>query len=165
MRKVLMIMMMAIVVVIAGAQEKESKGMWIGGGFGLNGGDYDGWNLSPQWGMMFNENMGLGANLILTDDDWMVEPYFRYYMGITDNFKFFADGAVAFGGNDDYSMFQIQVRPGVQYWFTPKWSLAAATPLLSFYSRNYDSDALEDISTSFLGLDATNLSFSLYFHF
>ncbi|TRX71317.1 outer membrane beta-barrel protein [Carboxylicivirga sp. M1479] len=165
MRKVLLLLMVAVLSIGAVGQEKESKGMWVGGGIGFHGGDNDGWNLSPQWGMMFNENMGVGANLVFSDDDWMVEPYFRYYLGVTDNFKFFGDGALAFGGNDDSSQFRIQVRPGVQYWFTPKWSLAAATPVLSFHSVNYDDDNREDISTSFFGLDATDLSFSLYFHF
>ncbi|WP_282035601.1 outer membrane beta-barrel protein [Saccharicrinis aurantiacus] len=163
MKKTLVITVMCMLFIGAMAQ-KENKGMWVGGGIGFNGGDNDGWNLSPQWGMLFNENMGLGANLILSDDDWLIEPYFRYYLGVTEQFKFFGDGALAFGGADNYSQFRIQIRPGLQYWFTPKWSFAASTNLFSFDTINY-SDNRDDISTSFFGLDATNLTMSVYFHF
>ncbi|WP_430818017.1 hypothetical protein [Carboxylicivirga marina] len=157
-------MVMVMTVMVAGAQEKESKGMWIGGGFGFEGGDYDGWNLSPQWGMMLNEKMGVGGNLIISDDDWMIEPYFRYYLGVTDNFKFFGDGALAFGGGDNYSAFRIQVRPGMQYWFNSKWSMAAATELFTYHNIDDDNDAFDETRT-FLGVDATNLTLSVYFHF
>lgn len=163
MRKVLLLMMVAVLSMGAIGQEKESKGMWVGGGFGFEGGDNSSWNLSPQWGMMLNENMGVGVNLTFSDDPWSVEPYFRYYLGVTDNFKFFGDGAIAFGGGDNYSLFSIEMRPGVQYWFHPKWSLAAATPLFSFESVDHDQTGQS--SATFFGLDGTDLSFSLYFHF
>ena len=163
MKKTVVTVLMCMLFIGAMAQ-KESKGMWVGGGFGFDGGDNDGWNFSPQWGMLFNENMGVGANLVISDNDWLIEPYFRYYLGITDEFKFFGDGALAFGGADTYSQFRIQIRPGLQYWFTPKWSFAAATNLFSYDSINYNDNRADD-STSFFGLDATNLTMSIYYHF
>ncbi|MBP5643588.1 MAG: outer membrane beta-barrel protein [Bacteroidales bacterium] len=68
--------------------------------------------FNPEVGFMFNDNMGVGINLLFglsqskqKDDDYTATfkttnigfaPYFRYVFAEVDNFKFYADARVSY---------------------------------------------------------------------
>ncbi len=173
MKKLLFIALTLMIFVEIQAQEKSSSPtMWIGGEVtygSLSDLDY---TVGPSWGMMLNENMGIGVTAIYSGGDnasaWSVEPYFRYYIPVVDKFSFYGDGFIGFGGGDndiededkgDYSSTNLGVKAGLQYWFTPKWSLAASTSILE-YSQKDDKDGEFGIGASF-----NTVNFSFFFHF
>ncbi len=180
MKKVFLVMIVVLIAIGINAQEKASKGMWLGGTVGFTSGDYDGTDVSsykigPAWGMMLNKQWGAGVNLLIKGQDnsgesvntWSVEPYIRYYKGITGNFKFFGDGVVAFGGGDNHSMFGVGVRPGMQYWFTSNWSMASSLGMLGYKSETHNKGEVNERDYSNFGLDfdMSAVNFSLFYHF
>lgn len=178
MKKLILMFALILSVVVMAQEEKESKGMWIGGtvGFTSNGGDADSssWTLGPQWGMMIGESTGIGVNAFVMGDknggnsttSWEIAPYYRKYFGNGD-FKLFADGFVAFGGGEDMSSFGVGIAPGVQYWFNSKWSMAAGAGALEYSSTTTNKDLVneETINTFDLGINFASVSFSLFYHF
>ncbi len=171
----------------ANAQDEK---MWIGGALGFGSVDVKGasdkattFNFSPQWGMMLNDNWGVGVDLSFENykkgeaksSNWMVMPYARYYVGITENFKFFGDGLVGFGAGEteegtDFDQLKLGVRPGFQYWFSSKFSMATTFGFLGYEKVEEEVSvmgATGTAETSKFGLDFTpaSVSFGLYFHF
>jgi len=180
MKKVVVVMIVAVFALSTKAQEKVSKGMWLGGTFGFTSGDTDGTDVSsykigPEWGMMLNDDFGAGVNVLIYGEDygdgtqnkWQITPYVRYYKGISDNFKFFADGGFAVGGGDEFSMFQIGVRPGIQYWFNSDWSMAAKLGFLGYtkVTNQKDTPSEYEYDKFILDMDMSTFDFSLYYHF
>ena len=152
----------------------HGHGMWIGGsaGFGsLASGGYD-YTIAPSWGMMINDNMGFGVTVEYSggnDQSYLgLIPYFRYYIPVTDNFKFYGDGFVGYSSWDndttvdggDGDNLNLGVKAGLQYWFTPKWSIAASTNILQ-----YDTDNGKGEGEFGVGVDFSAVNFSLFFHF
>ena len=155
-----------------GSYVTNGKGMWIGGavGFGSKA-DHDGdYTFAPSWGMMFKDNMGFGASLNFTGGNNIsyvaFSPYFRYYKPVTQNFSFYGDGYIRIGSydydtSDDFdgaSTFDFGARLGLQYWFSPRWSVAASTNVLQYNSVEGDGEFG-------LGLDFRSVNFALLFHF
>lgn len=150
--------------------EKSRPAMWLGGEvtFGSMS-DYD-FTFGPSFGLMFAERMGAGATLLFSSGnnayEWGLEPYFRYYLPVVEQFSFFGDGFIGFGGGDydtdtdggDYNYFNFGVRAGLQYWFVPSWSVAASTNILEYSSTNNDGEFGA-------GLSFNAIQFSLFFHF
>lgn len=157
-------------------QETESStrgdrpAMWVGGEvtFGSMS-DLD-FTFGPSFGLLFAEKMGAGAALIFSSGnsayEWGLEPYFRYYLPVADQFSFYGDAFVGFGGGDnntdadggDYNYFDFGVRAGLQYWFVPGWSIAASTNILEYTSINNDGEFGAGVSFN-------SIQFSLFFHF
>ncbi len=176
MKKVCLVLMAVIFSAsFLNAQEENEgggMGMWLGGTVGFVGDNY---TIGPSWGMMIGEVMGVGLNTMFSGggntDSWELEPYFRYYHGITDNFKFFGDAAISFGGTTTEtggtevksSSFGINVRPGIQYWITPRWSLASTIGEIGYnQTKVEDQDADGDFG---LTIDFASINFSFFWHF
>ena len=155
-------------------QTNENKGdsptMWVGGEvtFGSMS-DLD-FTFGPSFGIMVAKNMAVGGTLLFSSGnsayEWGVEPYFRYYLPVADQFSFYGDGYFGFGGGDndtdfdggDYNYFDFGVRVGLQYWFVPSWSVAASTNILNYTSTNNDGEFGAGVSFN-------TVSFALFFHF
>ena len=183
MKKLLFIAMTFIFIANVQAQDSDNapkthdhghgNGMWIGGGvgFGSLAGQYD-YTIAPSWGMMLNDNMGVGIAVEYSGGNDMsnlaLEPYFRYYIPVTDNFKFYGDAFVGYSNNDpntnvdddNIDDVNLGVKAGLQYWFTPKWSVAASTKVLKF-----DTDDGNGDSEFGAGVNFNEVNLSLFFHF
>jgi len=180
MKKVFLLLIVAVMAISLTAQEEVGKGMWLGGTFGFSLGDNGGddissYTIGPEWGMMLNDDFGAGVNLIFASEDfggskqdvWQVTPFVRYYKGVGDRFKFFADGGFTVGGGDTSSLFQIGVRPGMQYWFNSDWSMAAKLGFLGYTKATLQKDTPNeyDYKNFELDMDMSEINFSLYYHF
>lgn len=185
MKKILLTLLCVVCLTSAATLKAQDNKMWVGGAIGFTSTDFggddnlSGWKFAPQWGMMLSDKWGAGVELSLSgwsvgDADanaWKVVPYARYYMDITDNFKFFGDALVGFGGNsDDGTSLIAGVRPGFQYWFSPKFSMATTFGFLGYdqeeVQETVDGVVQTSETSSFgLTLDATAVNFGLYFHF
>ncbi len=185
MKKIVLSLLCVVCLSSMATLKAQDNKMWVGGAISFGSTD-DGapdrlmeWEFSPQWGMMFNENLGAGVELSIggwkrgdaDDIRWMVMPYARYYMAVTDNFKFFGDALIGFGGNTaatSETAFRVGVRPGFQYWFAPKWSMAATFGFLGYdkYEMKNPAGDVEGSENGFgLDLDMSDINFGLYFHF
>lgn len=155
-------------------KQKGSHGMWIGGsaGFGsLASSGYD-YTIAPSWGMTFNENMGFGITVEYSGGNdktkLALEPYFRYYIPVVENFKFYGDAFLGYSSWDNDTTddkgssndVNIGVKAGLQYWFTPKWSVAASTNVLQYNTDNGNGEG--ELG---LGLNFNTVNLSLFFHF
>jgi hypothetical protein len=105
----------------------------------------------------------------------------RYYAYHVEDFAFFGQLDVAFGfgkvTNEDFvanttsedklSSFGVGISPGIQYWFSPAWSLTAQVGLLGFGSQTTtDANDNEDKTTVIeASLFPGNANFALNFHF
>jgi hypothetical protein len=144
--------------------------MWLGGEitFGaLSGRDV---TLGPSFGLMITDQIGAGATLLYStgnnSNEWGLELYGRYYLPIAEQFYFFGDAFLLFGGgdpnttvdNNEYNRFDLGARIGLQYWFTPQWSMAASNNLLLYESRDGNGEFGA-------GVNFSTLNFSFFFHF
>jgi len=150
--------------------DKDNYNMWLGGEvtFGAMS-DLD-FTFGPNFGIMVAKNMAVGGTLLFSSGnsayEWGLEPYFRYYLPVADQFSFFGDAFFGFGGGDtntdldggDYNMLDFGVRAGLQFWFSPRWSVAASTDILNYTSYNNEGEFGAGVSFN-------TVSFSLFFHF
>lgn len=179
---------------------QDASKMFLGGKFGFDnnsvkdGSSTNSFNIGPDFGYMLNSNMAVGLSFTFGNsntkdgdgDDqrksnsWNAQPYFRYYMGTNEKFKFFGDLAVSFGGGTTttynvlgdpnetkQNTFGINVRPGIQYWFTPRWSMLSTIGRLGYNSTTDDVGGGNETTTNNFGLnvDFTTLNFGMFFHF
>jgi len=150
--------------------KEDEPGMWVGGEvtFGSMS-DLD-FTFGPSFGIMVAKNMAVGGTLLFSSGnsayEWGLEPYFRYYLPVADQFSFFGDAFFGFGGGDndtdfdggDYTYLDFGVRAGLQYWFVPRWSMAASTKILTYSSVNNDGEFGAGVSFN-------TINFALFFHF
>lgn len=151
-------------------QNSATPGKWIGGGitFGnLSGRDF---TIAPEFGMLFKDNMGIGGRIYLSSGDnssaWNVQPYFRYYIPITDKVSFYGDAFIGIGGGDrstgidggEYSTLDFGVRAGIQYWFAQRWSITASNNVLVYNS----TDGSGDFG---MGIDFNSFNLAFFYHF
>ena len=179
MKKIITFTLGLLLVTAAFAQDEQEKSssnsgdspsMWLGGEvtFGnMSGRDF---TIGPHFGIMINDNMGIGGTLIFSSGNnsnaWSIEPYFRYYIPVVDKFSFYGDAFVGIGGGDnntsadggEYNILDFGARVGLQYWFTPKWSIASSTNVLVYNSTDGNGDFGA-------GLSFNSLKFSFFFHF
>lgn len=143
-------------------------------GAGLNLG------LSQTKNTFYNPLDGSEANE-QTINETSIGLFGRYYAYHVDDFAFFGQLDVAFGfgkvKNEDFvanttsedklSSFAVGISPGIQYWFSPAWSLTAQVGLLGFGSQT-TTDANDNESKTTV-IDASlfpgNANFGLNFHF
>jgi hypothetical protein len=144
--------------------------MWLGGevSFGAMS-DYD-FTFGPNFGILVANNMAVGGTLLFSSGnsayEWGVEPYYRYYLPVSDQFSFYGDAYVGFGGGDtntdldvgDYNWFDFGVRAGLQFWFSPRWSMAASTDIINYTSYNSEGEFGA-------GVNFNTVRFALFVHF
>lgn len=148
----------------------DSPSMWLGGEvtFGAMS-NYD-FTVGPSFGLMLDERIGAGISLLFSSgnnaNQWGIEPFVRYYIPVVDQFSFYGDVFLGIGGGDtatdvdggDFNTLDFGARVGLQYWFTPKWSLAASTNVLAYESRNSNGEFGA-------GLNFNAVNFAFFFHF
>jgi hypothetical protein len=151
-------------------KDTSSPNMWLGGEVTFGSMSNLDFTLGPNFGLMINESMGVGGSLYFSSGDnaygWGFEPYFRYYIPIVDQFAFYGDAFIGIGGGDnstetdggDYSILDFGARAGLQYWITPRWSVAASTNVLTYTSTNNEGEFG-------MGVNFNSVLFSLFFHF
>jgi hypothetical protein len=179
MKKLLAIVLVFLFALGAIAQEdaqntdnsnKDDYNMWLGGEvtFGAMS-DLD-FTFGPHFGIMVAKNMAVGGTLLFSSGnsayEWGLEPYFRYYLPVSDRFSFYGDAYFGFGGGDtntdidtgDYNWLDFGVRAGLQFWFNSRWSMAASTDILNYSSYNNEGEFGA-------GVNFNTVSFALFFHF
>jgi hypothetical protein len=155
-------------------QTNENKGdsptMWLGGELTFGSMSNLDFTFGPSFGILIGNNMGVGGALLFSSGnsayEWGLEPYFRYYLPVADQFAFYGDAFFGIGGGDndtdfdggDYNWLDFGVRAGLQYWFVPRWSVAASTNILTYTSTNNDGEFGAGVSFN-------TVNFALFFHF
>jgi hypothetical protein len=152
------------------ASNGKKPAMWLGGEVTFGSMSSRDFTFGPDFGLMIGKNIGVGSMLMFSSGNssfaWGVEPYFRYYLPVADQFKFYGDAFIGVGGGDnntdidggDFNTLDFGARAGLQYWFTPKWSVAASTNILSYTSTNNNGEFGA-------GINFNSVWFSLFFHF
>lgn len=156
--------------VIESDSKEKDHTMWLGGEVTFGSMSNLDFTLGPSFGIMVAKNMGVGGTLLFSSGnsayEWGLEPYFRYYLPVADQFSFFGDAFFGVGGGDndtdfdggDYNWLDFGVRAGLQYWFVPKWSVAASSNILTYTSTNNDGEFGAGVSFN-------TINFALFFHF
>jgi hypothetical protein len=152
-------------------EEQDSPRMWIGGQVTFGSFSSRDLTIGPSFGLMFGERIGAGATPTFSTGNnsymWGFDPYFRYYIPVVDQFSFYGDAYVGIGGGDsstnidnvgEYFSFSVGARLGLQYWFTPHWSVAASTRVFDFTT----TDGNGELGA---GINFNSVNFSLFFHF
>ena len=178
MKKILAFTIGILLVTIVVAQDEpennssdgDSPKMWLGGEVTFGDMSNRDFTIGPSFGIMLNTNMGVGGTLIFSSGNnssaWKIEPYFRYYIPVVDKFAFYGDAFVGIGGGDndtsadggEFNTLDFGARIGLQYWFTPKWSLAASNNVLVYNSTDGNGEFGA-------GLSFNTVNFSFFFHF
>ncbi len=179
MKKLLVItfcLLLMTTVIAQDEQETKSSGsgdsptMWLGGEVTFGAMSNRDFTFGPSFGIMLNDKMGVGGTLTYSSGNnsnaWGIEPYFRYYIPVVDKFAFYGDAFVGIGGGDndtsddggEFNSLDFGARVGLQYWFTPKWSLAASNNVLVYNSTDGNGDFGA-------GLSFNTVNFSFFFHF
>ncbi|TFH19805.1 MAG: hypothetical protein E4H10_17385 [Bacteroidia bacterium] len=148
----------------------DSRTMWLGGQVAFGSMSNLDLTIGPNFGIMVGERIGVGGALIFSSGnnafEWGIEPYFRYYIPIVDRFSFYGDAFVGVGGGDnntnidggDYFNYSLGARLGLQYWFSPSWSVAASNNVFSYESIDGDGELG-------VGLIFSSVNLSLFWHF
>lgn len=157
----------------------------------INIGPQVGYMLNDQLGvgltldMSFNNTTNStvpGGEVKISSNQMTFSPFARYYFPITDNFAFFGhaqinismgstkteDEVLGTTSEGSISGFGIGILPGVQYWFTPAWSMNATLGGLTYGSlttKDDLNDTENDSSTFGLSGDFWNMGLGLYYHF
>ena len=178
MKKIFLTLMVMVASVAANAQ------IWVGGSLGFwNNGDAEGaetkttFNLAPEVGYDLSEDwsiaLGFGYELQKPEDGenttvLQVNPYARYNVLKAGAFKLFLDGGVTIGNieyaDEDYSAWNVGIKPGVAYSLNEQFSLVAHLGFLGY--RDSDDEISQYVKTKGFGFEfANNLSFGLYYAF
>ena len=172
--------------------------MYVGGSLGYSTRSYDGstldtqFSLIPEFGVQFNENMGVGvelgyssdkdestANLTTTTSTFKFSPYFRYTAIKMGNLSFFGDGKFSYstsktenktnnGNTTDQTVngWGLYVQPGMAYSLNDKFSLVAKFGNIIGYSSSKPDVSGAKSTNRFQLLNLTNnISFGFYYNF
>lgn len=179
MKKIFMTIAAAFVAVSMNAQ------VYLGGGIGFQSKSYDGnstssFNFIPEIGYSLDENsaIGLGFGFSTSGKDESkqtavsVNPYYRYNVVKFDKVKLFLDGTFEFetvkgnGFNDDdykENSWGLGVRPGVAVNLNDNISFVSTFGFFGYKSSKPDGDKATNRVA--LGLDASQLTFGLFYNF
>ncbi len=153
-----------------GNRQGNKPDMWLGGAVTFGSMSNLDFTFGPNFGLMVGNNIGVGASLLFSSGNsaysWDFEPYFRYYLPVADQFSFYGDAFFGIGGGDmntnldggDYNTLDFGVRAGLQYWFVPRWSVAASTNILTYNSTDNEGEFGA-------GVNFNSINFALFFHF
>ena len=144
----------------------------------------DGYSFSPGVGYFVNENIALEAGLIVNKatmefegDEFEAKGFggsvaAKYYFTPSNKFSFFAGVGVGYltqkvGDTDtvDFNTLSVAAIPGVNYFVSDNFALQASLGGIGYSSSKFDVDGAESTNTFALGLDLTNVNFSLIYKF
>lgn len=166
---------------VAMAATMNAQG-YIGGGVGFQSVSYDGnsesaFTIMPEVGYNLDENMAVGMVVGYGEsgkDDhkikkFTIQPYFRYTFAKFDKVNIFADLGLGYT-NTKYvevknNTFYVGVKPGVAVNLNDKLSFVTHAGFLGWQTSKDDTDGAKAVNTIGLSVDATDLSFSLYYNF
>ena len=178
MKKILMTMAAMLVTMTMSAQ------MYVGGEVGFSSVSYDGnststINIRPEVGYVLDDNWGLGimigygqsgkGNSKLTT--LTVNPYARYTFAKFDRVNLFLDGGFTFTNIDSKSagyktnVFSVGVKPGVAVNLNDKISFVSHLGFLGYKNSKPDHDGAKATNTVSFDIDASNVTFGLYYNF
>ena len=151
--------------------------------------------FGPGVGYWLNDQLavGLGMSLVTTTDKddafdqtdteslYHFQPFARYYKDLGSNFSIYGQVVVDIysGGaksevagtetsSTSINGFGFGIAPGIQYWFTPAWSVNATVGNLG-YTTLTESDDNSDVemsaSNTEVVLDFSSINFGFNFHF
>ena len=144
--------------------------MWLGGEVNFGSMSNRDFTFGPHFGIMLAESMGVGGTVMFSSGNnsnaWHIEPYFRYYIPVVEKFSFFGDAFIGIGGGDnntgadggEYNTLNFGARAGLQFWFTPRWSIAASNNVIIYESTDGDGEFG-------VGVNFSAVNFSFFFHF
>ncbi|MCO6162620.1 outer membrane beta-barrel protein [Flavobacterium sp. NRK F7] len=144
----------------------------------------DGYSFAPGVGYFVNENIALEAGLIVNKatmefegDEFEAKGFggsvaAKYYFTPSNKFSFFAGLGVGYltqkvGDTDtvDFNTLSVAAIPGVNYFVSDNFALQASLGGIGYSSSKFDVDGAESTNTFALGLDLTNVNFSLIYKF
>ena len=133
MKKVLLILVSAMVAIAADAQ------VWIGGSLGFRnyseaaGADTKAnFNFKPEIGTNISENWAMAIKLgfdVETPEEGStvsiisINPYVRYNLMKLGNFKLFVDGGGSFTYNESIEDWDVSIKPGISYSFNEHFNI------------------------------------------
>lgn len=153
--------------------------------------------VGPQFGYMITDRMAIGLEATYsnyntnsefaysksTRQSLNISPFYRYYISNGEKLKFFGQANVFFGlserNYEDYSpnnpftdidrstQFGVSIKPGLQYFLKPAWSIQASIGEIGYSNDSQKIDEPSESKTeSFnFNIDLSTISFGLLFHF
>jgi hypothetical protein len=170
--KILLSLSLALILVasVAAQDDGESNKFWIGGKAAFGAMAAQDFTIGPSFGLMLTKVIAAGIVPTFSGGNntsaWNIEVHGRYYVPVVESFSFYSDAFVGLGGGDiatnvdggEYNTLDFGVRAGFQYWFAPKWSVAASSNVLLYTSSDGDGEFGA-------GVDFSAVNFSFFFHF
>jgi hypothetical protein len=195
MKKILLALIALSTTTWVTAQEDALK-MWLGGTVNYcsstddDDNDVTDFTFGPSFGYSINENLavGLGIGYSASEENdlkgnfWEVNPFFRYYWKCAEMFAGYGALNLSYGAgsqevqvgldevkDDEYNQFNVEISPGIQFWFKNHWSINSELGFFSYTSTNDVSDDVndEDFKSSKMkfGIDFNRIKFGLNYHF
>ena len=182
------IMMTLAAVAVAATMNAQ---VYVGGSVGFESSSCDGnsetyFKIMPEIGYNLNEDWAVGivlgygesrdktknGNVTVTTDKekaFTINPYARYTFAKFDKVNLFVDGSVSYTHYDNNGTkaneFGIGLKPGVAVNLNDKLSFVAHAGFLGYNNFKLDVDGAKAVNTFGVSLDATDLSFGLYYNF
>ncbi len=79
--------------------------MWLGGKVTFGSMSNRDVTIGPGFGVMLGEKIGIGTSVPFSIGNdgysWGLEPYFRFYIPVVDQFSFYGDAFMGIGGGDN----------------------------------------------------------------
>ena len=128
-----------------------------------------GYNLNDQWAigavMGYQNDKVKGVNG-MSESAFSIAPYARYTFSKLGKVNLFVDGGVGFtsASKADWNEIAIGFTPGIAVNLTDNLSFVSHIGFLGWDQLNPDGDD-NNISKFGLNLDATNITFGLYYNF
>ncbi len=156
----------------------QSGSWYIGGSAGLqstkpeNGDALTNWNLSPEIGTFFSDNIQVGAALNLRgssidaeDSGFGITPYTRYFFAPGQAFRPFIGAALpitslkyTFSGSEvKESGFGLNLNAGFGYALSPRWTVVGQFAALGFSANREKTGSFDPVKYTNISLGANTL--------
>ena len=166
MKKLLICALAALFCLSAHAQ------LYVGGGIKVQSGDPTTVAIAPEVGYSFNEHWAVGGVLGFSHFDYLnvfeISPYARFTFLDLGPAKLFVDGGLSVAiaspkGGDDFSAFEIGVKPGIAIPLTENLSFVGHVGFLGFTDND---DGVPGYGDGFgFSLSGNNFTAGLYYSF
>ena len=176
MKKIVLTMMAAMVAVVMDAQ------IYVGGAVGFQTVSHDGDNettlmLQPEAGYNLNEDWAIGMAFGYAErgkdeskvKTFVFNPYVRYNAVKLDKVTLFLDGGFDYT-NTKYNNYKVNawglgVKPGISVALNDNLSFVSHMGFIGFNSSKPDVDGAKATNTFGVDIDASSLSFGLFYNF